>query len=147
MRLQKPEPWRVYKARKRRAMDRARRICSEAVWVRDRGVCRACGRRVVPPQETDWWFLAGHVHEVAPRSLGGDATDEAGCVLLCPDCHEPNGSHGNRPAMTFLSPERAGGRVQFVFRDGRVRVSAPPGAPWRAINHPGGSDPSTPTPF
>lgn len=82
----KPEPRRRVKARVREAQATKRRACVLAVWERAKWRCEKCGRFL--KQSSVWWFEIGHVHEVVPRSRGGDPTDPANCALLCPLCHK-----------------------------------------------------------
>lgn len=81
---------------------KARRKCCDAVWARE-GVdgptygwwayCHDCSRVVL--RSSSYYRDVGHVHERRARSLGGDPTDAAGCVLLCHACHfdGPSGAH------------------------------------------------------
>jgi len=85
----KPTPRRAVVAQRRRDAALARRLCVLEVFRREMGRCQGCGKAVVPawaPEATP--FNCGHVHEVRPRSLGGDPSDPAACRLLCPRCHE-----------------------------------------------------------
>ena len=88
------------KARQGRLDAKAREACLDAVWNRSgdaveiglSGRCEAC-------RKTVWRYsgspmMQGHVHEIKPRSLGGDPTDPNGCQLLCPVCHGK--AHGLR---------------------------------------------------
>jgi hypothetical protein len=113
------------------------------VYERDGLVCRGCGRRVERPFGESHERFWAHVHEVVLRSRGGDPSDPDICVLLCANCHMPNGNHGDRPAMELLADTTAG-PVLFTFRDGRVRVSASIG--WLATAWEG-ADPTIATPF
>ena len=86
-------------ARKMRQQNRLRRKCVEAVWLRAGARCEECQRRVYVPAVAPSYDLVGHVHEVRPRSLGGDSTDPAQCVLLCHTHHfcGPSGAHRVTP--------------------------------------------------
>ncbi len=92
----KPEPRKRVKARTVRQFAKLRKACVDAVWKRDGMRCQHCGYAVMKPSDTDQPFKVGHVHEVIARSRGGDATDPANCVLLCPICHQR--AHGLRVA-------------------------------------------------
>ena len=83
----KPEPHRKVKARTVREFARLRQACVDAVWKRADSCCERCGWHVMRPRETDQPLSVGHVHELIPRSRGGDPTDPAGAVLLCTHCH------------------------------------------------------------
>jgi hypothetical protein len=54
-----------------------------------------CGTLLRPANTARTRREVGHVHEIVPRSLGGDATDPDNCLLLCPGCHfnGPSGAH------------------------------------------------------
>lgn len=75
------------KARQARADAKARKACVVFVWERDRGCCQKCGVAVYTPSLARCVSVTGHVHEVVPRSRGGDPHDPAGCVLMCAICH------------------------------------------------------------
>lgn len=67
-----------------------REACVAAVFLRERGVCEGerCFARLKRAHEAGATeFNVGHVHEVVPRSKGGDPTDPANCRLLCWRCH------------------------------------------------------------
>ena len=64
---------------KRRATLPARERCRQAVLERDGGRCRA--------KLPGCWKFATEVHEPLPRGRGGDETDPAACIALCPACH------------------------------------------------------------
>jgi len=84
-------------ARRVRRLTRAQVVA--AVWRRDRGVCRRCARRCVQPKETYPTDPArGEVHDLLPRSLGGDPLDVSNNFLLCHGCHfgGPSGAHIGR---------------------------------------------------
>ena len=85
--INKPEPRAKAKARAKRQKAKARAICLEVVWGRARGRCESCSLKVWRVLETDDPRLVGHVHEILPRSLGGDPTDPEQTILLCPKCH------------------------------------------------------------
>jgi 5-methylcytosine-specific restriction endonuclease McrA len=84
----KPTPRRIVKARRQRARMTARKSCRAARFQRAGGCCEVCG---VPLKlhlsEARTVFEIGHVHEVVPRSLGGDPTNMEGTRLLCVRCH------------------------------------------------------------
>lgn len=92
----KPEPRHRVKSRSDRQKAKARKVCVDAVWSRANHRCEDCGRHVCKPRETDSPFDVGHVHEVIPRSRGGDPTDPTNCVLACVICHAKR--HGLRVA-------------------------------------------------
>lgn len=83
----KPEPRARVKRRRLTAKQAKRRICVEAVWKRDHGRCRVCLAPLRRPSDACSVFAVGHVHEVTPRSLGGDPGDPENCQLLCNRCH------------------------------------------------------------
>jgi hypothetical protein len=89
----KPTPRRIVKARRQRARMTARKSCRAARFQRAGGCCEVCG---VPLKlhlsEARTVMEIAHVHEVKPRSLGGDPTDVEGTRLLCLICHEE--AHG-----------------------------------------------------
>lgn len=85
------------KARRGRQLTRAQVV--KKVWLRDRGLCVRCGVRCVPPKETyptDPW--RGEVHDIVPRSLGGDPLSVANNELLCHADHfnGKSGAHAPR---------------------------------------------------
>lgn len=96
MKFPKPEPRARTKRRKLTAKQAKRRICVEAVWGRAHRRCETCKVPVRRPSEASTPFVIGHVHEIRPRSLGGDPTDPDLCVLLCPRCHAE--AHRLRPS-------------------------------------------------
>lgn len=78
------------KAERVRTLTRAQ--CRAKVYIREKGLCQRCGRAVTDdcwPHEPQ----RAHVHEIIPRSLGGDPHDPDGCQLLCAGCHIKNGVH------------------------------------------------------
>lgn len=90
----KPEPRARVKARQDRRQQLARRACVDAVWRRASihsdaswALCEWCNQTVFRVWATDRPLQVGHVHELTPRSVGGDPTDPTGCVLLCVSCH------------------------------------------------------------
>jgi 5-methylcytosine-specific restriction endonuclease McrA len=83
----KPTPQRRIKAKTDRQNVVARAKCVAAVWKRDNRECQHCGYWLYKHTETDQVFKVGHVHEIVPRSRGGDPHDPANCLLLCPQCH------------------------------------------------------------
>jgi hypothetical protein len=91
----KPEPLKRKRMRVKRTQAKARRACVDAVWQRaaspfpgdEMAWCERCKAIVYRPWATDRPLKIGHVHEVKPRSLGGDPTDPKGCLLLCCRCH------------------------------------------------------------
>jgi 5-methylcytosine-specific restriction endonuclease McrA len=89
----KPEPRKKVKARATRSHAIRRADCRLAVYLRAQGGCEVCGKPLVLfPQDASYEFQIGHVHEVKPRSLGGDDTDPDNCQLLCYVHHEK--AHG-----------------------------------------------------
>ena len=88
----KPEPRAKVKARTVRQFAAARAKCIAAVWKRDGHVCQRCGIWLKKHTETDNPFLIGHVHEIVPRSRGGDPTNPDECELLCEKHHRE--AHG-----------------------------------------------------
>ncbi len=93
--LQKPEHRAKVKARTVRQFAKLRKACVDAVWKRAEHQCEYCGYWVWKPSETDQAFRVGHVHELIPRSQGGDPTNPDECKLACPPCHfnGPSGAH------------------------------------------------------
>lgn len=91
----KPEPRSRAKRRKdyQHAKDRA--ACVAEVYERDRLCCRCCLKVLVKPFATDNVFQWAHVHELVPKSLGGDDTEPSNCYVLCHRCHL-DGIHGER---------------------------------------------------
>jgi 5-methylcytosine-specific restriction endonuclease McrA len=89
-----PKPERISKGKRKaeRVRQLTRAQCRAAVIRREHSRCQRCGRTV-----TDdcwpWEPQRAHVHEIVPRSLGGDPHDPNGCQLLCAACHLPNGVH------------------------------------------------------
>ena len=83
------------KARADRLDAKARKACVQEVWNRAQARCEACGRNVYPPSEACHPMMVGHVHERLSRSLGGNPSDPANCVLLCVRDHfnGPSGAH------------------------------------------------------
>jgi 5-methylcytosine-specific restriction endonuclease McrA len=84
----KPEPRKRVKARRQRARMTARKSCRAARFQRAGGCCEVCGvPLVLSLSQARTVFEIAHVHEVKPRSLGGDPTDVEGTRLLCVRCH------------------------------------------------------------
>lgn len=82
----KPEPRAKVKARAKRQRTLSRRQCREVVYEREHMRCQRCSRAV----SLSCHFAAperAHVHEVVPRSLGGDPCSPANCLLVCKRCH------------------------------------------------------------
>ena len=92
----KPEARKRVKARSDRAKAAARQRCVAAVWKRAERFCEVCHVWLLKPSETDNPLAIGHVHEIIPRSRGGDPTDPDNCILACPKCHARE--HGQRVA-------------------------------------------------
>ena len=90
----KPEPRRRVVARARREQAAKRRACVLAVWERAKWRCERCQRLL--KQSSHWWFEVGHVHEIVPRSRGGDPTDPEQCLLICPVCHRKEHEGGEK---------------------------------------------------
>jgi predicted restriction endonuclease len=76
-----PKPERRTKRIKRQEQERRvlRDACRRIVIARQHGRCYICG-----------YYLGSrlHVHEVVPRSLGGDPHDPENCAGLCAHHHE-----------------------------------------------------------
>jgi 5-methylcytosine-specific restriction endonuclease McrA len=85
----KPEPWRKVKARRQRAEADAREACVIEVFRRHGSRCGVCNRPVKRANDPRLRheFEVGHVHEIVPRSLGGDPHDPMNCTLDCYRCH------------------------------------------------------------
>lgn len=64
---------------KRRKEWPAREACVLLVFRRDNRRCRA--------MLDGCTTYAEHVHELLPRSRGGDPHDPAGCIAICAACH------------------------------------------------------------
>jgi hypothetical protein len=89
----KPTPRRIVKARRQRARMTARKSCRAARFQRAGGCCEVCGVPLkLHASEARTVFEIANVHEVKPRSLGGDPTDVEGTRLLGLICHEE--AHG-----------------------------------------------------
>lgn len=87
----------------RQAIRRAKRVTRHhvvaQVWRRDRGRCVRCQRLCERPGDTYPTDPArGEVHDMTPRSLGGDPLSVANNQLLCHGCHYagPSGAHVGR---------------------------------------------------
>ena len=85
--LLKPNAKRA-KAAKKRAEAKAWSALRAAVFVRDRGICRACHC----PSQWNSAPLMGHTHHIVYRSKGGKDT-LSNCILLCGDCHRLEHEH------------------------------------------------------
>lgn len=89
-----PKPERRSKTKRRvqatRKLSRAQ--CRQLVFARAKGCCERCGRAVTDDVEP-YKDERAHVHEVVPRSLGGDPLSPANCVLWCQKCHTGGGFH------------------------------------------------------
>jgi hypothetical protein len=69
---------------KRKASFRARAECRRIVMERCGRACEAC-----PKVEPGGLLrVAVHVHEILPRSAGGDITDPANCLGVCERHHQ-----------------------------------------------------------
>jgi 5-methylcytosine-specific restriction endonuclease McrA len=108
------------KARKDRDFATARRRCRATVIARERGRCQRCGTRV-SSKLPDGHPRRAEVNEIVPRSRGGDATDPAGCELLCAACHRPNGQHAPTVARQRQIEARRGGAWQSKAWLGKAR--------------------------
>jgi 5-methylcytosine-specific restriction endonuclease McrA len=73
--IRRPTPHVVIQREQRAARAQEHKAVRTAVWQRDGGRCRACGRR------------ARHLHHIRYRSHGGQTTP-ANCLLLCHRCHQ-----------------------------------------------------------
>lgn len=93
--IPKPTPRRIVKARRKRTFAKARKSCRAARYVLDGGRCVRCGKRLHlnPSDEGADWFNVANIHEVKPRSLGGNPLDPKGQETLCSDCHTGSGVH------------------------------------------------------
>ena len=108
--------------KQRKACEKAlRREVVAAVLRRDGWQCRCCGGKV-----------ALHVHEIVPRSLGGDPLMVSECVTLDRECHLDRGVHamvGGR--YLTIEGTNADGPLTFVWMRGDKRgvriVSVPKG--------------------
>ncbi len=89
-----PKPERLATSRRRQARQQAevRAACRRVVIARAGGLCEVCGVLVADDCEPHLPYRA-HVHEIVPRSLGGNPYDPNNCQLLCRLCHLPNGQH------------------------------------------------------
>ena len=87
----------VVQRERRRAKGQTRAQVVQAVWRRDKGCCTACGVKVIPPKETyPTDPRRGEVHDVLPRSLGGDPYDVSNNLLLCRKDHMSGFSGAHR---------------------------------------------------
>ena len=88
----KPERRRVEKQRTKRRKGLSRAQCRGIVYQREHWRCQRCHRAltldVYPPHPA-----FPHVHEIVPRSKGGDPCEPTNCELLCGACHLPGGQH------------------------------------------------------
>ena len=71
----------AYKAER----DRQDRAFRQAVWTRDGGQCRLCGRKVARSVSSD---VRGHVHHIRGRNVAPeDRFNPKAALLLCAICH------------------------------------------------------------
>jgi 5-methylcytosine-specific restriction endonuclease McrA len=83
-----------------------------AIFKRDQGCCRVCGRRVKPM--TDNPHARAHTHHIQYRSAGG--TDETtNLILLCGLCHALEHEHridilGNADTSVWIYTISEGGK-------------------------------------
>lgn len=108
--LAKPEPHKRVKARRQRAIAKARAECRRTVLVRDRHRCVRCDRSV-SDELPEWHPHRAHVNERVPRSKGGNPLDPNNCELLCGDCHMPNGRHAPTPERLAILTGRQKGKA------------------------------------
>jgi hypothetical protein len=103
------------RARKRTAWGTylaARHACRQAVIARDGHRCRICGKH-----GNDVGY---EVHEVIPRSLGGDPTNPLDCVLTCGRDHRDLTAH--RTTLLIVDPGlKAAAKLQFFDVKGEPR--------------------------
>ena len=84
----KPEPYRLTRARRRRAQAKARKTCRTARYALAGGCCEECGVPLtLDVNSARSWIEVAHCHEVVPRSLGGSPTDLENTKIYCPKCH------------------------------------------------------------
>lgn len=105
----------AHAARKRTAWGEylaARHACRRAVIARDGHRCRICGKH-----GNDVGY---EVHEVLPRSLGGDPTNPDECVLVCGRDHRDLTAH--RTTLLIVDPVlKAAVKLQFFDAKGEPR--------------------------
>lgn len=105
----------AHAARKRTAWGAylaARHACRMAVIARDGQRCRICGKH-----GNDVGY---EVHEVIPRSLGGDPTNPDECVLVCGRDHRDLTAH--RTILLIVDPGlKAAAKLQFFDVKGEPR--------------------------
>jgi len=92
-------------AKQARKLTRAQVVAK--VWLRDKGICRRCGKKCVPPKETyptdpD----RGEVNDIVPRSLGGDPLSLSNNELLCAGCHRGGESGAHAPTLARMKQVR-----------------------------------------
>jgi hypothetical protein len=105
----------AHAARKRTAWGAylaARHACRLAVIARDGQRCRICRKH-----GNDVGY---EVHEVIPRSLGGDPTNPDDCVLVCGRDHRD--LTANRTSLLIVDPGlKAAAKLQFFDAKGEPR--------------------------
>ncbi len=66
------------------------RVITEHIFLRDRGLCRACGVTVRPKHPNP--ARVAHVHHIVYRSAGG-SDHKSNLVLVCARCHDLEHRH------------------------------------------------------
>lgn len=90
----KPEPRKKVKARKKREFAKKRKAARAERYAKDGGRCVRCTRKLVlDPRDARHEFEIANIHEVKPRSLGGNPLDPKGQETLCARCHTGKGHH------------------------------------------------------
>lgn len=107
-RLQKPEPRKRVKNRKKRKAGRDRKKARLLVYEREGMRCQRCKRAVSVDVDTPYWAdNFAHVNEMLPKSRGGSPTELSNLELLCGRCHLPNGRHAPTADRQALIERRA----------------------------------------
>jgi len=82
------------KATATRHAHRLERAWKHAIWSRDNGHCRACGRRVV--KSFAYAPHRGECHHLVQRAIQATRWDPDYAVLLCAACHQAVTEHRSR---------------------------------------------------
>lgn len=97
---------------KRAAYEVARAACRQQVIIREQARCRVCLRHASD--------VGGQVHEVVPRSQGGDPTNPKEGVLVCNNDHRDLTEHRTRLAVADPT-QGTDGPLLFTDKDGTTR--------------------------
>ncbi len=102
----------VRREAKQAAYEAARAACRQRVIVREQARCRICQRHASD--------VGGQVHEIVPRSLGGDPLNPQEAVLVCRQDHRDLTEH--RTILAVVHPEQGtDGPLLFTDKDGTTR--------------------------